>query len=251
LAIAVACAVTVALGGVVHARGVAQLRVIVPRAAVRSGAGFAYRSIYLAERGEVMPVVDRSSDYWFRVQTPDGRFGWIYGEQVLPFVVDLDAKGGPSGWQRFRDAVFAPSPIPGSIVSFTFSGGALGGDGMFMFRPGVTLDSHFAIEAHIGEAIGGDGSVLLYGVGGNVILWPLGPLVPFLSLGGGAATSFPKVNGVTQSSKTQFALDGGGGLAIIFKKRIILRADIRNYTIFTANTTQNRQEYSGGLAVFF
>ena len=139
----------------------------------------------------------------------------------------------------------------GSIVSFAFSGGALSGDGMFMFRPGVILDSHFALEAHIGEAIGSDGSVLLYGLGGNVLVWPIGPVVPFATLGAGAATSFPKVNGVTQASKTQFALDAGGGLAIVFKKRIVLRGDIRNYTLFTPNTTQNRQEYSGGLAVFF
>ena len=31
----------------------------------------------------------------------------------------------------------------------------------------------------------------------------------------------------------------------------LLRFDVRNYTLFTANSTQNRQEYSGGLAVFF
>ena len=71
------------------------------------------------------------------------------------------------------------------------------------------------------------------------------------ALGAGGATSFPKVNGVTQASKTQFALDAGGGLAVILKKRIILRFDFRNYTLFTPNTTQNRQEYSGGLAVYF
>jgi hypothetical protein len=147
--------------------------------------------------------------------------------------------------------VFAPSPIPSSAVGLTFSGGALGGDGMFMFRPGVTLDAHFAIEGHIGEAVGSDASLLVYGVDGNVLVWPLGPLVPFVSLGGGGATSFPKVNGVTQASKSQFALDAGGGAALILKKRIILRFDFRNYTLFTPNSTSNRQEYSGGLAVFF
>ena len=32
---------------------------------------------------------------------------------------------------------------------------------------------------------------------------------------------------------------------------IILRFDVRNYTLFTPNSTENRQEYSGGFAVFF
>jgi hypothetical protein len=246
-----AFALLLATASVAAARTAPQLRVIVPRAAVRTGPAFSYREIYRAERGEVFPVVDRNSAYWFRVLLPDGRFGWVYGEQVLPFTVDLDGKNGPSRWERVKETIFAPSPIPSAIVSLSFSGGALSGDGMFMFRPAVILDSHFALEGHLGEAIGTESSLLLYGLGGDVIIWPLGPFVPFVSLGAGAATTFPKVNGVTQPSSTQFALDAGGGLEIIVKKRIILRCDIRNYTLFTPNSTANRQEYSGGLAVYF
>jgi hypothetical protein len=237
--------------GPVWAKAAPQLRVIVPRAAVRTGPGPVYRELYRAERGEVLPVMERNSGYWFRVMLPDGRFGWIYGEQVIPFVVDVQEKGAARAWAVVKDAIFAPSPIPSSAIGLTFSGGALGGDGMFMFRPGVTLDAHFALEAHIGEAVGADGSLLVYGLDGVVLIYPLGPLVPFVALGGGGATSFPKVNGVTQASKSQFAFDAGGGAALILKKRIILRFDVRNYTLFTPNSTSNRQEYSGGLAVFF
>jgi hypothetical protein len=239
------------VSSVAWAKAAPQLRVIVPRAAVRSGPGPAYRELYRAERGEVLPVVERNSSYWFRVILPDGRFGWIYGEQVIPFVVDMEEKGAARAWATVKGAIFAPSPIPGSAIGLAFSGGALGGDGMFMFRPGVTLDAHFALEGHIGEAVGSDGSLLVYGLDGVVLIYPLGPVVPFAALGAGGATSFPKVNGVTQQSKSQFALDAGGGLAVVLKKRIILRFDVRNYTLFTPNSTSNRQEYSGGLAVYF
>jgi hypothetical protein len=229
----------------------AQLRVIVPRAAVRTGPGFGYRELYRAERGEVLPVVDRNGDYWFRVVLPDGRFGWLYGEQGVPFDVELDGNGPRRGWARVKAALFAPSPIPASRVGLSFSGGVLGGDGLFMFRPSVTLDAHFALEGHLGEAVGSDGSLLVYGLDGVVLLWPLGPLVPLLALGGGGATSFPKLNAVAQGSATQAALDAGAGAAVIFRKRIVLRFDFRNYTLFTPNATSNRQEYSAGLAVFF
>ena len=228
-----------------------QLRVIVPRAPVRTGPGPSYRELYRAEHGEVLPVVDRNAGYWFRVILPDGRFGWIYGEEVLPFEVDLEGGKASRAWAAVKRTLFAPSPIPSSHVGLTFSGGALGGDGMFLFRPAVTLDAHFALEGHIGEAVGSDGALLLYGLDGDILLWPLGPLVPFVALGGGGATSFPRINGVTQTGKTQFALDAGGGAALILAKRIILRFDVRNYTLFTPNSTENRQEYSGGLAVFF
>ena len=234
------------------AKDTPELRVIVPSAAVRSGAGFAYRALYRAEQGELLKVIDRApASYWFRVVLPDGRFGWIYGEEVVPFDVDVKLSPSSGKWKRFREAVFSPSPIPTAHISLSFSGGALGGDGMFMFRPSAILDSHFAIEGHLGDAVGANGSLLVYGVGGNVIIWPLGPIVPFVSLGGGGATSFPKVNGVTESSKTQFALDAGGGMAILFRKRITVRADVRNYTLLSAGSTENRQEYSGGLEIFF
>jgi hypothetical protein len=228
-----------------------QLRVIVPRAPVRTGPGFSYRELYRAGSGEVLPVVDRNASYWFRVVLPDGRFGWIYGEQVVPFEVDLEATGASRAWATVKRTLFAPSPIPSATVAFTFSGGVLGGDGLFIFRPAVTLDARFALEGHLGEAVGSDGSLLVYGLDAEVTLWPLGPLVPFAALGGGGGTSFPKVNGVTQASLTQFALDAGGGAMLILVKRITLRFDVRNYTLFTPNSTSNRQEYSGGLAVFF
>lgn len=251
LGIVLAIVALCALPSVAQAKGDPQLEVIVPRAPVRTGPGYTYRELYRAEHGEVFPVVDRNSTYWFRVILPDGRFGWIYGEQVLPFEVDVQGSRASRAWAAIKRALFAPSPIPSSHVGLTFSGGALGGDGLFMFRPAVTLDAHFALEGHLGEAVGSDGSLLVYGLDGDILLWPLGPLVPFVALGGGGATSFPKINGVTQTGKTQLALDAGGGAAIILVKRIILRFDVRNYTLFTPNSTENRQEYSGGLAVFF
>jgi hypothetical protein len=250
--IALCAALAALLGGApAEARSDPHLRVIVPRAKVRSGPGFSYRELYRAERGEVLKVVDRNGSYWFRVVMPDGRFGWIYGEEALPFEVEVEGSPASRAWAKFKESLFAPSPIPSASVGLTFSGGALGGEGLFMFRPAVTLDAHFALEGHLGESVGRDGSLLVYGLSGNILLWPLGPVVPFVALGGGGATSFPKVNGVTQASKSQFALDAGGGLAVIFRKRIILRFDVRNYTLFTPNSTDNRQEYSGGFAVFF
>jgi SH3 domain-containing protein len=247
----VVLAILLVLPAVAHAKSDPQLRVIVPRAAVRTGPGAAYRELYRADHGEVFGVVDRNADYWFRIILPDGRFGWIYGEQVLPFEIDLEGTKASKAWAAVKRTIFAPSPIPSSHVGLTFSGGVLGGDGLFLFRPAVTLDAHVALEGHIGEAVGSEGSLLLYGLDVDILLWPLGPLVPFVALGGGGATSFPKINGVTQASKTQFALDAGGGVALIMVKRIILRFDVRNYTLFTPNSTENRQEYSGGLAVFF
>ncbi len=230
----------------------AEVRVIVPRAAIRSGPGPQYREVYRAERGEVFPVIERATvGYWLRVVLPDGTYGWVVGDQTIPFDVAPGTRPPPTRWERFRSALFAPSPLLRATVGFTFSGGAIGGDGAFMFRPSFIIDDYFGVEAHVGEAVGKDGSLLLYGAGGNIYLWPGGPFIPFFALGLGGATSFPKVNGVAQESASQLALDAGGGAMLVLRKRFTLRFDFRNYTLFTPNSTSNRQEYSGGLAVYF
>jgi len=65
----------------------AVVRVIAEEAEVRTGPGFAYRTIYVAARGETLEAEARASrDYWFHVVLPDGTYGWIIGEQELALI---------------------------------------------------------------------------------------------------------------------------------------------------------------------
>jgi hypothetical protein len=115
----------------------ALVRVIAEEAGVHTGPGFGYRVIYVAKRDEVLPAIGRATnDHWFRVQLPDGTYGWILGDQVFPLDVDTsEAHRGPSIWKRMGEAMFSPSPLVEGNIGFTFSSGLLGGDGMFMFLP--------------------------------------------------------------------------------------------------------------------
>jgi len=47
------------------------------------------------------------------------------------------------------------------------------------------------------------------------------------------------------------ALGAGGGVEITFKKQITVRLDVRNWTLFDENHSNNSQEYTGGLGIFF
>src|SRR5262245_35789397 len=73
----------------------AYLRVISQRAPVHTGPGATYRELYVAERGEVLQVLERSGEgFWFRVELEDGTTGWVLGELVFPFeVVDEERPG--------------------------------------------------------------------------------------------------------------------------------------------------------------
>ena len=255
--LALAAALVALAASPARAEDQALARVIAEAASVRTGPGFGYRVVYRANQGEVLTVIGRATkDHWFRVELPDGTYGWILGDEVFPLDVDTAAAHqGPSIWKRFSHAVFSPSPLMTENVTFTFSAGVLGGDGMFMFRPAVLLAPHVSLEGFIGETVGNQVDVIYTGGGFNAFLFPASPLTPFVGGAAGGAFLRPKADQFVVDDATgslNFSMvNVGGGLVASFKKRITLRGDVRHYVVFNANHTQRSQEYSGALAVFF
>ena len=231
----------------------ALVRVVAEQAAVRTGPGFAYRVVHVANLGDVLTAVGRATnDHWFRVELPDGTYGWILGAEVFPLDVDTAAAHrGPSFWRRMSSALFSPSPLMVENVSFTFSAGILGGDGMFLFRPAVLLAPHVSLEAFVGETVGNQADVIYTGGGFNAYLFPASPVTPFVGGAAGGAFGRKKADQFAIQTGNYSMVNVGGGLIMSFKKRISVRGDVRHYVIFNANHTQRIQEYSGALAVYF
>jgi len=231
----------------------ALVRVIAEAASVRTGPGFGYRMVYRANQGEVLTVIGRAThDHWFRVELPDGTYGWVLGDEVFPLDVDTAAAHeGPSVWRRFSHAVFSPSPLMEENVNFTFSAGVLGGDGMFMFRPAVLLAPHVSLEAFLGETVGNQADVIYTGGGFNAYLFPSSPVTPFVGGAAGGAFGRKKADQYAIQTGNYSMVNVGGGLVVSFKKRISVRGDARHYVIFNANHIQRIQEFSGALAIFF
>ena len=231
----------------------ALVRVIAEEAGVHTGPGFGYRVVYLAKRDEVLPAIGRATnDHWFRVQLPDGTFGWILGDEVFPLDVDTaEAHRGPSIWHRMSEAMFSPSPLVEGALGFTFSAGVLGGDGMFMFRPEVILAPQLTLEGFVGESVGNQADVRYAGGGFNSNLFPSSPVTPFAAVAIGGAFGRRKADQFTIKTGNFTTINVGGGLLVALKKRLTIRGDVRRYVIFDANHTQGIQEYSGALCVYF
>ena len=180
------------LGGpmrIAHADEDALVRVLSEEASVHTGPGFSYRTVYVATRGEVFPVIERATRaHWFRVRLPDGTSGWVLGDQVFPLDVDTaEAHRGPSLWGRISNAVFSPSPLLEGRFGLSFSAGILGGDSAFIFRPAILFEPHISIEGFLGETVGNQMDVVYFGAGPNVFMFPTSPVTPFLSAAGGGA----------------------------------------------------------------
>jgi Bacterial SH3 domain len=241
-----------ALAPAARAESSTVVRVLSEAAEVRTGPSFAYRSVYVAARGETLEAIDRaSSGFWFKVLLPDGTYGWILGDEVITLAVDPTAPGPPSLGARFVDFVFSPAPLARADMGLTFSAGLLGGEGLVLFRPALLLAPHLALEGFVGETVGEQADVIYYGAAANLFLWPRSPVTPFFVLGGGGAHGRKKADQFTIKTGHYLTANVGGGLMFAFKKRVTLRLDFRNYSVFDANYTSDLQEYSGGLAVFF
>lgn len=230
------------------------LRVIAQRAPIHSGPGPNYRQMYSAERGQIFTVMERGTKgYWFRVKLDDGTSGWIFGELVFPFeVVDKDDPGIFRRMGRAIDrAILSPSPVPYADVEISFSVGVLDLEGLFMLRPSWLIDEYFAIEAFGGISPRQQKDFFVGGLGTTYRLLPGAAFGPYLHAGVGATYIRPKVDNFIDQEELLMALVVGGGFEVTFKKRITLRLDARNWTMFDPNQAFNGLELTGGLAIFF
>lgn len=230
------------------------VRVISQRAPVHTGPGSSYREIYVAERGQVFEVLERGTKaFWFRVRLDDGTSGWIFGELVFPFEVVEEEKPGAlvRAWRASRRAIFGPSPVPYANVEIAVSGGILGSEGVFLFRPAYLLDPRFAVEGFFGLSPRAQEDLFTGGLGWTLRLWPGAAFGPFVHAGTGLSYLRPKADNFTDEAKTLMTLVAGGGFELTFKKQITVRFDYRNWTLFDPDEASNKQEFSGGLAIYF
>lgn len=247
----------VALGALTLAPSLAEaesyLRVIAQQASVHSGPGGGYRTVFVAERGQVFQVHERGTrDYWFKIELEDGTTGWILGDVVFPFEVGPSEAGVFTRMGRaIRGAILGPSPVAYADVGLSFSAGILDEEGVFMLRPSWLIDPAWALEGFAGLSPRSEKDVYLGGLAFVLRLAPGAVLGPYVSIGLGAAHIRPKADNFIDEEATLMALGAGGGVEVTFKKQITLRLDARNWSLFDENQSSNGQEYSGGLAIFF
>jgi hypothetical protein len=236
------------------ARADAYLRVIAQRASVYSGPGAGYRELAIVERNQVFPVVERGTrDYWFKIELDDGTYGWIVGDMVFPFEVGEEEQPGALTrmGRAIKRAILGPSPVPYASVGLSASAGILDGEGVFLLRPSWLIDPYWALEGFAGLSPRSDKDVYLGGLAFVLRLAPGAVIAPYASIGLGAAHISPKADNYVDPRETLMALGAGGGVEITLKKQITVRIDARNWTLFNENHSNNGQEYSGGLAIFF
>ena len=174
---------------------------------------------------------------------------------VQPFAVRPGEAEAPS-----RPGLFAPPPLSGALGGLAIVGGAFhtpltGGAsatyGYLEVRPSLVLDRTLSLDAFLGDALTSDGSEILYGVGATVYLAPTWPISPFATIGGGGLSVFPNTDSFVLKREDLFVGRAGGGVLVALRWRILVRLEVTNLTLFTADSFINAQTYAGGLGVYF
>lgn len=223
-------------------------QVIVDATTLRSGPGGSFRRVYVAHRGDVFPIRERATrGYWFRVELPDGTRAWVSGDAVYNrSVSDEEANAG-----RFLPWLFAPPPLQDAAGEVAMTFGVLSGGGFMAIRPTILLQPTFGLEITGAAAVSRGGRLLIAGGGPIINIFPHSPIIPFLTIGGGAVVSDPNADSFILQSGTMATAWGGGGLRIGFHHRITLRLDARVYAFYTPNRYVVQEEFSAGLTIFF
>ncbi len=236
-------------------------RVVVESAEVRSGPGVAYRTIGVVERGATIAVDRRGSDqFWLKVVLEDGRSGWMLGDDVEVYAVRPGDPDRPS-----RPGLFAPPPLVGAHGGLTIMGGVIGAriadgqggsfynaaDGYFEVRPTWVLAPQISIESYAGLTRNDDGSLTHLGVWGVVHLLPDLAIDPYFGVGGGYLWSKANADSFAIHDDKLAVARAGGGFLFGLRGRILVRLEMTNLTLFTADRFKNVQTFLGGLGVYF
>jgi hypothetical protein len=230
-----------------HGPAVVYARVVVERAALRTGPGATFRLVRSAEQGETFPVQERAPrGFWLRVELPDGTSAYVQGDAVYIHEVGERSRGA-----RVLGKIFAPPPLLAAHGEISISLGALGQGGFMAVRPVWLLAPNFGFEANLAASVSSSGRLFLGGLGGVINLFPSWPVVPFAAAGGGFAYASPNADSFVLGSGSSSALYAGGGLRFGFRQRLIVRVEARGYAFFDANRLLAQQEISGGLSAFF
>jgi len=231
-------------------------RVVSETAELRTGPGVSHRVIYEAQRGETFALDGRPGNgFWLKVILPDGRTAFALGDEVQAFAVTPGEEGAPS-----RPGLLAPPPLRGSRGGLALVGGILSlpveGLGVQRYgyveaRPSFLLTESVSLEGFVGDGLTADGTQLLYGAGATVYLAPRWAICPFVGVSAGGLSLRRNPTAFVRTDEDFYVARAGGGVILALRNRILMRLEVTNLSVFTAETYKNAQTYAGGLGVYF
>ena len=240
----VACALLLFLAGIATARAEGlEVTVVDPYLELRTGPGRGFPIVHVVERGASVQVLKRRTD-WFQVIDGDGREGWVHRDQMAETLVPAGARmqiDDPS-----REDFGAHRREVGLLL------GDFGGSNVITAYGAYAFNAHLSGELALSHVLGdfSDGQMATLGV--THVPRPDWRIQPFISLGTGFIRIEPKGTLVDTPSRTDQLASIGAGARAYLARRFIIRAEYKEYVVFTdRDENEEAIEWKVGFAFFF
>jgi hypothetical protein len=219
-----------------------QLFVTQPYLELHTGPGRGYPVTQVVARGESVDVLFRRTD-WFKVRTERGVEGWASARELtlttmadgVPFHVNMGDRAG-----------FASHRWEGGI-----SAGAYAGATLIAAYGALSITDNLKIEAGVSQYIGNVSDGYLADIGLAHVFMPEWRFSPLVDLGTGIVRVEPKAvlaQPVDRSDQVGYV---GVGARYYLTRRFFLRAEFREYVVFTkTNANEVNEEWRLGFAFF-
>ncbi len=218
-------------------------KVVEPFLEIHTGPGRGYPVFYIAEKNEEIFLMKKRTD-WFKVRLFSGQEGWVHYKEVDK---TIQASGYQKGWsERFYDQY-----IDGRLQT-GFAWGVFDEDSALYVRTAYRFTEGLSFESSLGFASGDFGDTNLYLVGLVITPWQGSWFSVNGTIGGGLVETRPAailINAKSENFKTAYA---GIGFSAPLVRRLSLRGDLRNYTLFLSpKRSRDVREYTLGLIFEF
>ena len=241
----IACALLLCLAGVATTARADGLEVIVadPFLELRTGPGRGFPIVHVVERGDQVRVLKRRTD-WFHVQDADGREGWVHRSQMAETLVPAGARlqiDDPA-----REDFGAHRREVGLLV------GDFEGSNVITAYGAYAFNEHLAGELAVSQLLGNYSDGLMATLGVTHVPRPDWRIQPFFSIGTGFINVEPKGTLVQTPERTDQLAYVGGGVRAYLARRFIIRAEYKEYVVFTdRDENEEAIEWKIGFAFFF
>lgn len=214
-----------------------------PYAEWRTGPGSGYPVTRVSERGEWLTLVMRKTR-WIKVRDDKGREGWV---RVADIALTRDGLGEPVELSEPGFDDFAERSWEVGLMFGDFEGAAVNA-----LYAGYWMTENLSAELWGSQVLGNASEILM--VNANLVHqpFPRWRLSPFFTLGVGQAFIDPKATLAEPETRNNLATHAGFGLRFYVTDRYLLRAEVKEYTLFTdRKTNEEATEWKLGLSVFF
>lgn len=214
-----------------------------PYLEIRTGPGRGYPVFYTVEHSETVTVIKQKTG-WYKVRTDRDKSGWIPRTELAKTrntdgsVVDLDEiEQNAAIDNRWRAG---------------FSTGDFGGANVLSVFGGYALSQNLSVEVSFSQAPGPIAENVM--ATGSLVhqFIPEKRLTPFFSLTAGMLRTSPSATLVQTEDRTDQIAAAGVGVRAWVSKRFVVRAEYRNYVVFTSrDDNQEIDEWKAGFTFLF